>query len=719
MPCPIRSGRFLLASALVVGTFVDTLRATPAATNHATSGSASHALAITVTARKSPEPLQEVPGAVTVRSAVDLASAGARNLRDAASGTPGLTLADFSSRQLTFPYVRGIGAGQNDPGVATYIDGVPQLSYITANQELLDADRVEFLRGPQGALYGNGSLGGVVNIVPRPPSATPDGFVSLTAGSHGLFDGRVRAEGPLGDALLGSFSGGFATRNGYTKNDVTGHDLDDQQAWFGRAQFYLPNQGDWDFRLSVTGESDRDGDYALYDLASLRANPYHASHDYEGCNDRDLLQPAFTARRHGDHVEFTSITAFQWWRTHSRTDLDYTSLDLMRQRVDAISAAGIEELRLSSPVDAPVALTDRLNLHWLAGAFFFAARTQRETLTDYRPLGVPFMWPAAYQQEVGARLHDLGASLFGQTTLALDKTWELTLGLRDDFEHRAANLNSQATAFFIPPTASTPNRDFNQVCPDVSLAWHFAPDFLAYIKISEGYRAGGFNADGPVSYNPETSWNYEAGLKTMWFDRQLIANAALFRTIWHDMQLNVPVTSSPNNYCIENAGRARTQGAELELRATPCRDLELFAGGALLDADFRPGSQTLTGTPPYTTLNIGGNELPFAPRVTWDVGAQLSRDLPCNLRGFVRTDVTGMTRSFFDSSNGASQGALALVNLRFGVETANWRAELWAKNLFDRRYIAMALPYPGLAPSGYLGENGAPRTLGVTFTRAF
>ncbi len=712
-----RRSRFLLVSALAAGTFVNTLRAAPA-TNHTASGSASNSFAITVTARKSPEPLQEVPGAVTVRSAVDLASAGARDLRDAASGTPNLTLADFSSRQLTFPYVRGIGSGQNDPGVATYIDGVPQLSYITANQELLDADRVEFLRGPQGALYGNGALGGVINIVPRLPSATPGGSVSLTAGSHGLFDSRVSATGPLGGGLLGSFSGGFATRDGYTKNDVTGHNLDSQQAWFGHAQLYLPNQGDWDFRLSVTGESDRDGDYALYDLANLRANPYHASHDYEGCNDRDLLQPVFTARRHGDAVEFTSITALQWWRTHSRTDLDYTALDLMRQRVDAISVAGTEELRLASPVDAPVALTDRLNLHWLAGAFFFASRTQRETLTDYRPGGVappPFGWLFPYQEEKDSCQHDLGASLFGQTTLTLDKAWELTLGLRDDFEHRAAKLASQATAFFIPPTASTPERDFNQVCPDVSLAYHFTPDFLAYVKVSEGYRAGGFNAEGPASYNPETSWNYEAGLKTLWFDRQLIANAALFRTVWHDMQLNVPVGSNPYNYCVENAGRARSQGAELELRATPCRDLELFAGGALLDADFRPGSQTLTGTPPYTTLNIGGNDLPFAPHVTWNAGAQLSRDLPCNLRGFVRTDVTGMTRSFFDPSNGASQGALALVNLRFGVEAGNWRAELWAKNLFDRRYIAMALPY-GV---NYIGENGAPRTLGMTLTRAF
>ena len=246
---------------------------------------------------------------------------------------------------------------------------------------------------------------------------------------------------------------------------------------------------------------------------------------------------------------------------------------------------------------------------------------------------------------------------------------------------------------------------------------------LAYAKVSEGYRAGGFNNIGPVTFDPETSWNYEAGLKTMWFDRLLTANAAVFRTIWHDMQLNEPVGGAPSNYCIENAGRARSQGAELELRARPCRDVELFAGAALLDADFRPGSTSLTFGPPpsfpFLSEAVGGNDLPFAPRVTWHAGAEYSRDLGAHLRGFARAEVTGTSRYYFDPNNNVSQGALELVNLRLGVETGNWRAEAWVMNLFDRDYVALALPNPGFSPSGYIGENGAPRTVGVSLTRTF
>jgi iron complex outermembrane receptor protein len=692
-----------------------------AATNETPVGQVSTSIQIVVTARKWSEPVQDVPGAVTVRSSDDLAAANARSLRDAAKDVPNLTLANFTTRQFTFPYVRGIGSGQNDPGVATYIDGVPQLSYVTANQELLDVDRVEFLRGPQGALYGSDSMGGVINFVPRVPSAVPGGYITLSGGNYDAFGVRVGAEGPLGDSgLLGSFSGGYSTRDGYTKNDVTGHDLDSQKDYFGRAQVYLPDQGRWDFRFSVTAEHDRDGDYALYDLDSIRAHPYHASHDYEGYNDRDLFQPVFTAQRHGDAADFTSITAFQWWRTHDSTDLDYTSTDLMRQYVNTDDYAGIEELRLASPTDAPVKLSDHVDMHWLVGAFGFAEKNTQRTTTDYSPLALFLGMGPAPQTEKDAQLDNLGASLFGQATFTLDKKWELGLGVRDDFEHRSADMTSM-----IPPStilsSSSPSRDFNQACPSASLSYHFTPDILAYAKVAEGYRAGGFNAVGPASYDPEKSWNYEIGLKTMWFDRTLTANLALFKTIWHDMQLDEPFT--PPQYFIDNAGDARSQGAELELTERLCDDVKLFAGGGLLDSDFHAGSSAMSfGPPPFYPMlktDVGGNDLPFAPRVTWHAGAEYSHAMGTHLRGFARAEITGTSRYYFDPINGASQGAMELVNVSVGVAAGNWRVEAWVRNLLDRDYVVLALPNPGLAPSGYIGENGAPCTFGMSLTRTF
>ena len=121
----------------------------------------------------------------------------------------------------------------------------------------------------------------------------------------------------------------------------------------------------------------------------------------------------------------------------------------------------------------------------------------------------------------------------------------------------------------------------------------------------------------------------------------------------------------------------------------------------------------------YRSLDIGGNDLPFAPRVTWNTGAAFTHELAEHLRGFARAEITGTSRYFFDPGNGASQGAFALVNVSVGATTGNWRAEAWVRNLCDRDTVALALPYPGLAPSGYIGENGAPRTVGASLTRYF
>ena len=656
---------------------------------------------------------------MTVRSADELAAAGAKDLRDVARDVPNLTLGEFTSRSLTFPYVRGIGSGQNDPAVTTCIDGVPQLSYVTANQELLNVERIEFLRGPQGSLYGSDTLGGVINIVPHLPSSTPSGAVAVSAGNYGMYDGRFTVEGPLGsNGMLGSLSGGYSTREGYTKNAYTGHDIDSREDGFGRAQIYLPDQGPWSFRLSVTAESDRDGDYALYDLTSLRANPYHAIHDYEGYNDRDLFQPVFTAQRHGDEADFTSITAFQWWQTRSSTDLDYTPADLERKDEQQTDHAWIEELRLSSPSGAPVQLSDRVAMHWLAGAFAFNEDYTQHATTAYQPGGVLYgLWPYPFQMNNDASLDNIGASLFGQTTFTLDERWELGFGLRDDFEHRSADLSSG-----IPPgpalTSSDPSRNFNQISPRASLDYRFAPGILAYTEVAKGYRAGGFNALAPAgytSYDEETSWNYEAGLKTAWLDNRLTANAALFHTDWQDLQVNSHVPGgNVSDYYIENGGKASSQGAECELTVKPLQELELFGSVGVVDAEYRAGSHS-------AGLAVGGNDLPFAPRFNWHAGSQYTEQFAAHRQAFVRVEVMGTSRYDYDPSNLESQDSYSLVNLRLGVVTGTWRVEGWVNNLFNRDYVPLAIPYGQDAHGNplYVGENGAPRAVGVSLSRYF
>jgi iron complex outermembrane receptor protein len=673
--------------------------------------------AIDVTARKWNEPLQSVPGSVSVQTADAIEKAGVRDLRDAARYVPNLTLGDFSVRRLTFPFIRGIGSGRNTAAITTYIDGVPQLSYATANQQLLDIDRIEFLRGSQGSLYGRNTLGGAISILPRLPTPDTAASVTLSAGDYGYLDARITGQGPISDGgAAWSLSSGYSMRDGYTKNDLTGNTLDDRSAFFGRVQALWPCNDDWSVRFSVSGETDRDGDYTLSDLASLRARPYHVTHDYEGYSDRDILQPALTVTYSGESMNMVSVTAYQWWQSHDRTDLDTTPADLMIRDAEERQGAWIEEIRFTSPDNAPVRLGDHVDMRWLLGAFGFSSSYRQRAFTDYRPgiMQVPaFGIPVPYEQHDDADLDDSGASLFGQATFTLNKLVELGLGLRHDYEHRSAELDSYSNPMLMPPSAADTSRDFNETSPRGTLAFHIYTDMLLYAEASKGYKAGGFNAQAPegkTAFDDETSWTYEAGLKTAWLRNRIIANVALFETDWDDLQMDVPA-STPGLFYIDNAGKATTRGAELELTVRPLAGLDLFGSIGVLSSEFRSGS-TSAG------IDVSGNELPFAPRTTWRAGAEYSHTLGTHLRGSVRVEGVGTSSYYYDAFNSISQDTYTLVNTRIGLGSGTWRLEAWVNNVFDEEYVPIAFPYQ-LASSGYVGEIGAPRTTGVSISKTF
>ncbi|MEI6970829.1 MAG: TonB-dependent receptor [bacterium] len=680
------------------------------------SGGGQAGVHIEVTARKWSEPLQSVPGAVTIRTADSIEKAGIQDLRDAARHVPNLTLGDFSVRRLTFPFVRGIGSGRNSPAVSTCIDGVPQLSYATANQQMVDIDRIEFLRGSQGALYGRNSLGGVINILPRLPARDQSATLSMAGGDYGLLTVRGSAEGAIApETGAGSIGAGYSRRDGFSENDTTGHAVDNRDAWFGRAQAFWPDQGAWSLRLSIGGECDRDGDYALYDLASIRARPHHISRDYEGTSYRDTMQPVFTALRSGERADIASITAFQWWQSRDRTDLDATEADLLRRENRENQRAWLEEVRLSSPADAPVKLADHLSLRWLAGVFFFDATQTQRAFNDYRAgavekLGLPFQ----YRQHDDATLGTSGGSVFCQTTLTIWDQLELGMGLRHDYEHSSADLTSYSDPSITSQAETTVERDFNRTSPRATVAYHITPAALVYVEAASGYKAGGVNAQSPLDksgFDEETSRTYEAGLKTGWYRNRLVANTALFIIDWDNLQMDVPQASVPGSFYIDNVGRARSSGGELELTARATAGLNIFGSVGLLSSGFRRGSAS-------GGSDVGGNDLPFAPRTCWNAGLEYSRPLSGSIRASFRLEAVGTGRYYYDASNSASQGDLALANARMGLSSGAWRIECWVDNLTDRDYVPVALPYP-LAQSGYIGEAGAPRTFGASIRRAF
>src|SRR5262245_17916653 len=672
---------------------------------------------ITVTAQKRPQDPGTLPVSVTAVPSDTIVADGLTGVSQAGWFSPNTFFNEFTARKLSNARFRGVGSSPANPGITSYIDGVPQLNANSSSIEFLDVEQVEFVRGPQSALFGRNALGGVINITSARPSLTKwTGNVAAPFGNFGTADVRGTASGPIsGDTVAASVGFGFTRRDGYTVNDVTGNDLDSRSAWFGRGQVLWKPNPRWETRAMFSGERARDGDYALNDLASLRANPYHAARDFEGYTHRDIIAPTMQVNYLGPTIEVTSTSGFLKWKTDDLTDLDYSPFPAVTRSNHEEDFQFTEELRVSTAKGVASALRGGMTLRWQAGLFFFTQNYDQLAVNTYSPfilaqnLGLTIA-----QTTPNAALDDRGFGVYGQGTLTLTKNLDVVVGLRADREHKEAGITSSFDPAIAPPQVVNAERDFSDVSPQFAVSYRVAPAATVYGTVARGFKAGGFNPTAPPgseAYDQEHAWNYEGGVKTSALNNRLAASVAAFHIDWRDLQMNVPNPFVPAQFYIANAAGATSNGVELELHARPDRSLDLFGGVGFTHARYKDGSAAVG-------VDIAGNTLANTPSYTADFGVQYGRALRAPLAMFVRAEAICYGHYEYDEGNNAGQDAYTLTNVRIGVRGKRAYGEFWVRNVFDTTYIPTAFAFPG-APSGFLGENGAPRTLGIRFGVGF
>jgi iron complex outermembrane receptor protein len=668
---------------------------------------------LTVTAEKAPEDVQQAPVSVTVVPAETLEQAGARSISDAAEFAPNVFFNEFTARKLSNAYFRGVGASPGNPGVATYIDGVPQLNANSSSIDLLDVQQVEFVRGSQSALFGRNTLGGIVNVLSsRPSLADWSGSVMAPFGSRTTREVRATASGPVIAQKLGvGLAFGYAARDGFTVNDITGNDLDSRAAFTAKAQAMWTPAANWEARFILSGERARDGDYALNDLAALRARRLRSSRDFEGSTHRDIVAPTVLLRRTGRTVELSTTTGLVRWETNDATDLDYSPLPLITRTNRERDRQFTQEVRLASARDADVPLTGAVSLRWQTGVFLFTQKYEQEAVNAFSPFVLsPLAGFPVAQTSPDAALDDAGVGVYGRGTFTLRERVEATVGLRGDYEKKEASLNTFFLPAIAPPTTVNAERSFSDVSPHFSVAYHLTPARqMVYASAARGFKAGGFNAASPAggeAYETEQSWTYEAGAKSLWFDGRLSVNAAAFFLTWDDLQVNVPNPLVPFQFFIANAAGASSKGLELQMNARVAPGCDFFGGFGYTNARFDEGSVS-------DGVNVSGNRLANAPAYTADFGGQYTVPLSAATSAFARADIVFRGRYEYDHANTQGQDAYSLTNFRAGVRRGALLVEAWVRNAFDTEYIPIAIAAPGLAPSGFIGESGAPRTFGL------
>jgi iron complex outermembrane receptor protein len=646
---------------------------------------------VVVTARKRAENAQDTPIAVSVFTAADLRDRTAANLPDIAVHSPNLRSSVGPQGGSSGHYfIRGVGQldfiASTDPGVGTYLDGVYLGRTTGAAFDLLEVERVEVLRGPQGTLFGRNTIGGAIQVVSAPPPEEPRRRIALGAGSRDRFEGRLSVGGPiLRDRLRVDVAALARVQQGWQRRLVAETPTVDEHIHAARLTL------DWRAspRVSVQASFDGTRSRGSADPHYLAAadeshggrpefvvtDPRVTWSGQSGRDDLDVRGAALTVA--GAFGGFTVKSISAWRDLDSRTGIDFDGSPAadLDQLVFTKQRQFSQELQFSGSSWAE-------RLDWLVGLYTFGERVEQN-------IPLVFYGTAISQNN---EFHGDSSAAFAHLGYALTPRLAVSGGARLSHESKrhAFDHYIDRGAVREPLFPPTTLRDrWNAFTPKLGLEFRATPELLLYASAAQGFRSGGFNGRPLgtaefLSYRPETLTTFEAGFKSEWLDRRLRVNVAAFHSRYEDIQLTL-TTVSPEGIpivVVGNAGEAKLHGLELGVAAS-------IATGLQLTADLGHLRNRYTKLEPGAAVSPAAR-LPVSPRWTLNAGLSWVRPAPRRgrLRGRIDYAYTSRYNYLFDNPPLSWQPGYGLWNARVGYEPddGSWSVAAWLRNATNRRY---------------------------------
>ena len=725
--------------------------------------------AIVVTARRTEENVQRVPGAITAFSEKSLDRIQATDTTGLQGAVPNLNIVQGrGSSNSTNIFIRGIGQPDAlqtfDPAVGVYVDDV-YLSRLRGNQlDLLDVERVEVLRGPQGTLYGKNTIGGAIKFVTRKPGQEFRATGSIAVGSYNQFELKGAASGPISDTLAAGFAVMRAKRDGFVEDRNDDREYNNKNTLAGRAAIaYTPSSS-----LRV----DLSADYAHDDaklntgaplndivhlftptvIVPLERDPDH----YNFTVETTPGLPNSTKMTHwglsgtaaydvNDQLTLKSITAYRKLRTTDYVDIDATAAEVGDVLVDVHQDQFSQEFQL-------LYTSDRLS--GVAGLYYLDEdiTSHQEAFADdlvnlaaFRGILPDFLLGPSnfptFLRTIDDDLKTNSYAAYANVSYSVTDALRLSAGLRwtrdeKDYFRTTSTFSSSLLLNSVAPFVFDRKDHWSDVSPMASIDYQFSPSTMAYLRYSKGFKSGGFNGraneiGSSTAYDPETANSYEAGLKTT-IARQLRLNVAVFHTGYKDFQARVSElddsTLPPTPLLsVLNAGKLRIRGAELEAVWTPTPQLLLDSQIGYLDAEYKEFDD-------LRFTSFGGSrafqEPAFAPKWTMRFGGQYIFDLGSSggitLGGQARyrsRHALSVDNTFTNTDTeieGLFQKGYWLADARIVWEDAakHFEVGLYGNNLFDKLYKTDGQEFSSIGNIRTV-YFGAPRTVTLRLTARY
>jgi len=670
---------------------------------------------VRVTADLWASPLARIPASVSVYDDAALRSGAVRHFGDLVDQIPNLTWTGGTSRPR-YLQIRGIGENSQfegetpDSAVRFLVDDLDFTGLGTIGSTF-DVSQAEVLRGPQAGAFGANAAGGVVRLVTNAPTPFWTGRAEATVGGDALRTGSFAIGGPLiasnPEKLMMRVAVQQSDSDGFRHNVTLNRDTNARDELTARLRLtWNPNRL-WRWEAAVVAADFDNG----FDEFALDNNGSKTFSDQPGRDAQKSVAASLRGTYAGwDGVRFSTVTSGAHTRSVYSYDDDWTAASYMGFSNLARSRWVVnQELRLDSEPDATAANWVK---RWTLGAFYSDvgewSRYTDEDPWDLRGLKTTY--------------HAKNTALFGQIQHDLTPATHLIVGLRGEridlsgdglktrYEKWSGNLRT--------PVSIAPSFDDTLVGGKLTLEHDLSDHELGFVSLTRGYKAGGINVDAridvtadPLTYDTETLWNWEAGLRGHWFG-QLTGEVTAFYTQRQDTQVRDSAGFGGNyRFFTDNGGDSHVYGLEASGAYALTKAWSLRGSLALMRSELERFTLSNGNTG-------GGRVLANTPRYGYTLGLRYDEG-----RGFFGSaDLIGRAKQFDSNNQNESRRAFRVVNASVGYAWDRWTFTVWAKNLLDEEYDKRVYFFGNEDPD-YIEtryeDRADPRQIGVTAAYRF
>ncbi|QKF58525.1 TonB-dependent receptor [Aliarcobacter lanthieri] len=646
---------------------------------------------IKVSANKIEENIQDVPQSISVVSENDIEENSIKSIPDIIEKIPNLSSTYMYSERVNF---RGINTSvfTNNNPVVIYIDGVPHSSVYGFDVSLQNAQQVEILRGPQGALYGKDSIGGVINIITKKHKNELNGHIGAEYGTDNFMQTTFNANGAvIADKLFLGINGKIGKDDGWQTNHNPNQNKDSTRKEFHQLNANLTFKATDNFTMALNIFNDKDYKYGFEGGA---VNQTQNINDFKRKDFKDVNYETDTYIKNksnaqslkmeysfDDNNSLTSITANKNMDIDGTWDVDLgnnPNYDGMSMFQDAKSKNFSQEIRL----------TGENNLFkYITGIYFEKDSFDFDNYGNEYPgylLGDPFGAGVGVKFNSVSQADSSTYAAFGQVIIPFWESYELTLGGRYQKIKKEMNLDY----YYNPINVSTnpifqfdEEHTWNSFLPKVAISKKFDNKLTTYMTASKGYLPGGYNnyassgSEEDNRFDAQTSMNYEVGFKGSFLDDKLVLATSLFYLDIKDIHVYSTDKTTGMMYT-SNAGKADSKGVELELAYNINNNWRVDTSIGIMKA-------TYSNFIDASDNNNKNNKIERTPSHSANFGVSYYGD-----NGFYgRFDIRNQGEMYFNAQNSLKQDSYTIANAKIGYLFDDFDVYTYVKNITDESYI--------------------------------